>query len=108
MCLQFEDCIDAILSLYLEFDTIWLLNHSCGHDCGRGDGLSVENMRGDWGGKQSRVRDTEIKEEIRYHGPLSPLLKVGDIQRMIFQEDDEDTYYMSWQVLLLGLCKISV
>ena len=52
-------------------------------------------MRVNWGGKQSRVRDTEIKEEIGYLGPHSPLLKVGDIQRMIFQEDDEGPYYMS-------------
>jgi hypothetical protein len=31
-----------------------------------------------WGGKKSRVRDTEIKEEIGYLGPHSLLLKVGD------------------------------
>jgi len=80
MCLQFEDCIDAIQALYPEFDTVWLFDHSCGHDRGRGDGLSVGNMRVNWGGKQSRVRDTEIKEEIGYLGPHSPLLKVGDIK----------------------------
>jgi hypothetical protein len=52
-------------------------------------------MRVSWGGKQSRVRDTEIKEEIGYLGPHSPLLKVGDTQRMIFQEEDAGPYYLS-------------
>jgi hypothetical protein len=61
MCLQFKDCIDAIQALYLEFDTVWHFNHSCSHDHGRGDGLPVGNMRVNWGGKQSRARDTEIE-----------------------------------------------
>ncbi len=85
---MFEDCIDAIQALYPEFDTVWHFDHSCGHDRGRGDGLSVGNMRVNWGGKQSRVRDTEIKEELGYLGPHSLLLKVGDTQRMIFQAED--------------------
>ncbi len=34
-----------------------------------------------WGGKQSSVRDMEIKEEVGYLGMHSPVLKVGDIQK---------------------------
>ncbi len=48
-----------------------------------------------WGGKQSIVRDTEIKEEAGYLGLHSPVLKVGDVQKMTFQEDDEGPYYMA-------------
>jgi hypothetical protein len=49
-------------------------------------------MSVNWGGKQSKVTDTEIKDKIGYLGPHSPLLKVGDTQRMIFQEEDDGPY----------------
>jgi hypothetical protein len=52
-------------------------------------------MRTNWGGKQSIVRDTEIKEEAGYLGPHSPVLKVVDVQKMTFQEDDDGPYYMA-------------
>ncbi len=67
----------------------------CGHDRGREDGLLVGNMRMNWGGKQSIVSNTEIKEEVRYLGPHSPVLKVGDVQKMTFQEDDDGPYCMA-------------
>ena len=95
MCLQFEDCVDTIQALYPDYDSVWIFDHSCGHDRGREDGLSVGNMKINWGGKQSRVRDTEIKEEVGYLGPHSPLLTVGDIQKMCFKEGDDGPYYMS-------------
>jgi hypothetical protein len=37
----------------------------------------------------------EIKEETGYLGPHSPVLKVGDIQKVTFQEDDDGPYYMT-------------
>ncbi len=37
--LQLEDYIDFMHALYSEYDTIWLFDHSCGHDRGRTDGL---------------------------------------------------------------------
>ena len=95
MCLQFEDCVDTIQALYPDYDSVWIFDHSCGHDRGREDGLPVGNMKLNWGGKQSRVRDTEIKEKVGYLGPHSPLLKVGDIQKMCFEEGDDGPYYMS-------------
>ena len=86
MCLQFEDCIDAIQALYPEFDTVWHFDHSCGHDRGRGDGLSVGNMTVNWGGKQSRVRDTEIKEEISLNWPVRVLNTLGAEQNQCIEE----------------------
>jgi len=64
-------------------------------ELGSDDGLSVGNMRVNWGRKQSRVRDTLIKEEAGCLGPHSPKLQVGDIQKMVFQEGDTGHYYMT-------------
>ncbi len=44
MSLQFEDCVDCIATLYPEYDSVWLFDHSCGHDRGREDGLLVGSM----------------------------------------------------------------
>jgi hypothetical protein len=66
MCLQFDDCVDTVQALYPEYDSIWLFDHSCGHDHGRQDGLSVGNMSVNWGGKQNKVRDTKIKDAAGY------------------------------------------
>ncbi len=95
MCLQYKDCVDTIQALYPEYDSVWIFDHSCGHDRGREDGLTVGNMRVNWGGKQSRVRDTLIQDEAGYLGPHSPKLQVGDIQKMVFEEGDDGPYYMN-------------
>jgi hypothetical protein len=95
MALQFEDCVDCVQALYPNYDSVWMFDHSCGHDRGREDGLVVGNMSTLWGGKQGRIRATEIKEVYGYLGPHSPVLKVGDIQQMIFQENDDGPFYLS-------------
>ena len=46
------------------------------------------------GGKQRKIRDTEIKQEMGYLGPHSPQLSVGSIQHMVFQKDDQGPYYL--------------
>jgi len=46
------------------------------------------------GTKQSKVHDTKIEDQAGYLGPHSPKLKVGDVQKMVFQEEDEGPYYM--------------
>ena len=48
-----------------------------------------------WGGKQNKVRSSKIKEEKGYLGPHSPVLRVGDIQHMVFQETDAGPFYLS-------------
>jgi hypothetical protein len=37
-----------------------------------------------WGGKQNRVRDNEIKDVAGYLGSYSLELQVGDVQKMVF------------------------
>jgi hypothetical protein len=48
-------------------------------------------MKVNFGGKQSKVCDTKIEDEAGYLGPHSPNLKVGDVQKKVFQEEDEPT-----------------
>ncbi len=95
MCLQFEDCVNTVQALYPEYDSIWLFDHSCGHDRGRQGRLAVGNMGVNWGGTQNKVRDTKIKDVTGYLGPSSPKLQVGDVQKMVFIEDDDGPLYMS-------------
>jgi hypothetical protein len=32
MGLQFEDCVDCIQALFPQFDSVWIFDHSFGHD----------------------------------------------------------------------------
>ena len=68
MALQFEDCVDCVQALYPDYDSVWMFDHSCGHDQGREDGLVAGNMSLLWGGKQGRIRAAEIKEANGYLG----------------------------------------
>jgi hypothetical protein len=44
MVMQLEDCIDCLTVLYPHIDFVFLLDHSCGHDRQRDDGLNVAKM----------------------------------------------------------------
>jgi hypothetical protein len=55
MSLQFEDCIDCVWALYPNYSSVWMFEHSCGHDRGREDGLLVKNMQVTWAGKQKKT-----------------------------------------------------
>ena len=68
MVLQLDDCVDCLKCLHPEFDYLFLFDHSCGHDRQREGGLNVENMSKSFGGKQSNLCDTLIKEEAGYLG----------------------------------------
>jgi hypothetical protein len=48
-----------------------------------------------WGGKQIKVRDTKIKDATGYLGPYSPKLQIGDVQKMVFTDDDDGPFHMS-------------
>ena len=58
MVLQLEDCVDCLKVLYPEIDFLFMLDHSCGHDRQREDGLNVENMNKSYGGNKPKLRDT--------------------------------------------------
>jgi hypothetical protein len=69
MVLQVEDCVDCLKVLYPEHDFLFLLDHSCGHDRQRQDGLNVENMNKSYGGNKPKLRDTYIAQERGFLGP---------------------------------------
>ena len=89
MVLQLDDCVDGLKCLHPEFDYLFLFDHSCGHDRQREDGLNVENMSKSFGGKQSNLRDTLIKEEAGYLGTFPRILSPGDVQHMVFQPSND-------------------
>ena len=89
MVLQLDDCVDCLKCLHPEFDYLFLFDHSCGHDRQREDGLNVENMSKSFGGKQSNLRDTLIKEEAGYLGTFPRILSPGDVQHMVFQPSND-------------------
>jgi hypothetical protein len=83
MHLQLEDCVDVIQALYLQFDFVFMVNHSCGHDRKRPDGLSANEIRKGFGGAQAKMRSTKILHEEQL-GSYDRLLAVNDTQIMVF------------------------
>ncbi len=63
MVLQLEDCVDCLTVLFPDYEFLFLLDHSCGHDRQREDGLNVENMNKSYGGNKPKMRDTKIEQE---------------------------------------------
>ena len=98
MVLQFEDCVDVVKVLYPQYDYIFLFDHSCGHDRKRPDGLCVNSIRKNFGGKQAIMSETKLETE-EYFGPFSEdnelTLQIGDTQRMVFWSTDPGPYWMS-------------
>jgi len=93
--LQVENVCDVLRVLYPEFKFVFMVDHSCGHDRQREDGLNADNMNKSFGGKQSKLRDTIIKQKDGYLGPYPAILQPGDIQKMSFQPEDEGPFWMT-------------
>ena len=98
MVLQMEDCVDVLKVLYPQFDIVFLFDHSCGHDKQRPDGLNANNISKGYGGSQPKMHDTKI-QDMTYLGPFANgphcSLKVGEIQKMVFQEGDDGPFWMN-------------
>jgi hypothetical protein len=95
MVLQLKDCVDVLKCLYPQYDFLFLFDHSCGHHKQQPNGLNAENMLESYGGQQSILRSTVIKEENGYLGPHSYTLKPGDEQLFTFQENDSGSFWMT-------------
>jgi len=88
MVLQIEDCVDCLKYTHPDFRYGFELDHSSGHNSERPDGLSTNSINLGWGGKQRCMRNSVLtKDDI---GTLkhNRTLKVGDIQSMVFDEND--------------------
>lgn len=84
MVLQMEDCVDVLKVRYGEtFDYMFLVDHSCGHDRQRPDGLRIKVNSG-FGGAQPKMRDTVIEEAEGYLGPHKRDLEPGATQALVF------------------------
>ena len=90
-CLQHEDTYDVLSVLFPRYDIVILSDQSSGHGKRLEDGLHAPSMNVYWGGKQPKMHDT-IVEEI---GEFPSILKVGDVQSMIFQKSDNGPFYIS-------------
>ena len=78
-----------------QYQFLFLVNHSCGHDRQNEDGLNVERMTKSYGGAQTRLRSTVIKQTQGYLGPYSPKLEPWDTQPMVFKADDIGPSWMT-------------
>jgi hypothetical protein len=96
MVLQFEDCVDVVNVLYDQYEYIFLFDHSCGHDRKRPDGLCVNSIRKGFGGKQTKMRETQIKLD-DYLGTYRHefICPVGSFQQMSFKEGHAGPFWMS-------------
>jgi hypothetical protein len=68
MVLQVEDFCDAITNLYPQYDFLFLVDHSSGHDKQREDGLNVTSCL----------------------GPYVRIFSPGDVQSLVFNQQMTD------------------
>lgn len=88
---QCIDFIDVIEILYPGMQILLEVDHSSGHLKEQSDGLMVNAMGCNWGGKATPKRDSVIEEGCL--GPALPeingrTLTIGMTQRMVFSADD--------------------
>jgi hypothetical protein len=90
MVLQLEDCTDVFKVLYPQFDIVFELDHSSGHDKEKADGLTTTPPMLGWehGGKQRCMRSSELGESNTGTVRHSRCVNLGDIQHMNFRIDD--------------------
>ncbi len=94
MVIQLEDYVDVLKHLYLQYDFLFLFDHSSGHDKQRDNGLNLKIMTTLFGGSQRKMREPEIKKAYGYLGTYhhNYMLKVGEIQSMVFQVMDKGLF----------------
>lgn len=88
MILHIEDCVDCLKYTHPDFRYGFKLDHSSGHNSERPDGLSTNSINLGWGGKQRFMRNSVLKKDDIGTLKHNRTLKVGDIQSMVFDEND--------------------
>jgi hypothetical protein len=94
MVLQLEDCADCLRALYPNIKFVFILDHTCGHDKQKEDGLNAANMGKSFVGTRAKLQDTHIKEEMGYLGSFSATFKAGNVQHMTFDPTDNGPFWM--------------
>ena len=94
MVLQLEYCTDVIIDLHPEFDILLLFGHSCRHYRVREYGLNVKRMCSGYGGlSHLEMNPTKIKQESGYLGPCPHIVESGQVQHMIFQDNNNGPFW---------------
>jgi hypothetical protein len=90
MALQLEDCTDTFKVLFPAFDIVYELDHSSGHDKEKADGLTTTPSMLGWehGGKQRRMRSSELGKNNTGTVRHERCINLGEIQHMSFRMDD--------------------
>jgi hypothetical protein len=89
--LQLEDVVDALSTIFPQFDLVFLFDQSSGHTKMRIDSLHIRNMNVSHGGSVGMMHDTIIREV----GLHPRILQVGDKQVMHFIEDADGPFWMT-------------
>ena len=84
MMLQMEDCVDCFKVLHPYYDFFFLFDNSCVHNRGQYNGLNVKRMNVIFSGKQPKMHNTLIKEEVGYLGQFKGSLRPGGAQEMVW------------------------
>jgi hypothetical protein len=89
--LQLEDAVDAISTIFPQFDCVFLFDQSSGHTKMQSDGLHMRNMNVSHGGSAEIMHATIIHEV----GPHPRILHVGDNQEKHFVKGDNGPFWMT-------------
>jgi hypothetical protein len=73
-----------------------MVDHSCGHDRQREDGLNVHNMNVSYGGTQKVMHESKLSKTClgEYTSGGYPIMKENDTQHMVFRQGDVGPYDM--------------
>ena len=96
---QLEDCVGVIKVLHPHFDIMFLVDHSCGHDRQRPDGLKVTALNKLFGGEQPLMHPTIIEKEDGFLGLFECDLKVGDVQPLVYPNDCPNELGPYWMTM---------
>ena len=92
--LQCKDVVDCVKVLYPQFEFHLCVDHSCGHNRQRDDGLNASKMNKNYGGKQRIPHDSKILSCEGYFGLFAHKLEVGKSQQFAFSEDDDGSFWL--------------
>ena len=99
MVAQLEDCVDVIKVLHPHFDILFLVDHSCGHDRQRPDGLKASALNRSFEKKQPHMHPTLIEREDGFLGEFERDLKVGDLQLLSYPADCPNELGPYWMTM---------
>jgi hypothetical protein len=93
MAIQLEDVVDCLKILRPGFEFVFLFDHSQGHARKKDGALDASSMSRSFGGVQPKIRSSRIVDGCL--GPFNPSLSIGDVQSMVFEENDEGPWWIT-------------